>query len=98
MAHVLLIDDDPAFLPVQVRQALPDHLITSVTTGAAGIEQIRSLPPDVVLLDVLVSRQSGLAVYEHCVALVASATAAYDAEVPEAHWKRRDAESQRRTG
>jgi CheY-like chemotaxis protein len=69
MAHVLLIDDDPGFLPVQVRQALPDHLITSVTTGAAAIEQIRALSPDVALLDVLVSRQSGLAVYEQIPAI-----------------------------
>ena len=49
MAHVLLIDDDPAFLPVQVRLVLPapEYLVTSVTTGAAGIEQIR--PNDALL-------------------------------------------------
>src|SRR5712691_2167033 len=64
MTDVLLIDDDPAFLPEQVRLALPNHRVTSVTTAAAGIERIRALPPDVVLLDVLVSRQPGLAVYE----------------------------------
>jgi DNA-binding NtrC family response regulator len=66
MAHVLLIDDDLAFLPEQVRQAFPapGHRVTSAATGALGVEQVRSLSPDVVLLDLRLPDQSGLSVYD----------------------------------
>jgi DNA-binding NtrC family response regulator len=65
MAHLLLIDDDLAFLPEQVRQAFPapTHRVTSVATGALGIEQVRATSPDVILLDLHLPDQSGLAVY-----------------------------------
>jgi DNA-binding NtrC family response regulator len=66
MAHVLLIDDDLAFLPEQVRQAFPapTHRVTSAATGASGIEQVRAHSPDVVLLDLRLPDQSGLSVYD----------------------------------
>jgi len=54
MAHVLLIDDDLAFLPEQVRLAFPapKHRVTAVHTRAIGIEQVRAGQPDVVLLGI----------------------------------------------
>jgi DNA-binding NtrC family response regulator len=66
MAHVLLIDDDLAFLPEQVRRAFPGsgHRVTSVATGKAGIDEVRSSPPDVILLDLRLPDQSGLDVFE----------------------------------
>ena len=66
MPHLLLIDDDLAFLPEQVRQAfpMPGHTVTSVATGAVGVEQVRASSPDVVLLDLRLPDQSGLAVFE----------------------------------
>ncbi|MFT3699322.1 MAG: sigma-54 dependent transcriptional regulator [Kofleriaceae bacterium] len=66
MAHLLLIDDDMAFLPEQVRQAFPspEHTVTAVATGAVGIDEVRSRAPDVVLLDLRLPDQSGLAVFE----------------------------------
>jgi DNA-binding NtrC family response regulator len=66
MPHLLLIDDDVAFLPEQVRQAFPppDHVIATAATGAVGITQFRALSPDVVLLDLRLPDQSGLAVFE----------------------------------
>jgi DNA-binding NtrC family response regulator len=66
MSHVLLIDDDLAFLPEQVRQAFPPPTfrVTSAATGAAGVEQVRGDSPDVVLLDLRLPDQSGLTVYE----------------------------------
>jgi DNA-binding NtrC family response regulator len=66
MAHVLLIDDDLAILPEQVRQAFPSprHEVTSAATGAVGVQQVRDLAPDVVLLDLRLPDQSGLAVFE----------------------------------
>ena len=66
MAKVLLIDDDPSFLPEQVRLALraPHHDVTSVPTGALGVAHVHAQSPDVVLLDLRLPDQSGLAVYE----------------------------------
>ena len=47
MAHLLLIDDDPALIPEQVRQAFPApaHRVEVAGTGAEGLERSRpSLP------------------------------------------------------
>jgi DNA-binding NtrC family response regulator len=66
MADVLLIDDDLGFLPEQVRAAFPapEHRVTTVATGGAGLEHVRTSPPDVILLDLRLPDQSGLEVYE----------------------------------
>jgi two-component system nitrogen regulation response regulator GlnG len=66
MAHVLLIDDDPSLIPAQVRQLFPapDHRVEIAGTGAAGLEWVRSDPPDVILLDLRLPDQSGLEVYQ----------------------------------
>ncbi len=65
MAHLLLIDDDPVLIPEQVRQAFPAplHRVEVAGTGTAGLEHIRSKPPDVILLDLRLPDQSGLEVY-----------------------------------
>src|SRR5438132_10051178 len=66
MAHVLLIDDDPALIPEQVRQAFPapSHRVEVAGTGAAGLEHVRSAPPDVILLDLRLPDPAGLEVYQ----------------------------------
>ncbi len=66
MLNVLLIDDDPALLPEQVRQTFPEpaHRVTVVANGADGVEQVRSHPPDVILLDLRLPDGSGLDVFE----------------------------------
>ena len=53
MAHLLLIDDDPALIPEQVRQAFPapKHRVEVAATGAEGLRLAAARPPDVVLLD-----------------------------------------------
>src|SRR5947208_10875 len=53
MAHLLLIDDDPALVPEQVRQAFPApaHRVEVAATGADGVARARAGPPDVILLD-----------------------------------------------
>jgi two-component system nitrogen regulation response regulator GlnG len=65
MAFVLLIDDDPALIPKQVRQAFPTptHRVEVAHTGAEGIERVRVAPPDVILLDMRLPDRSGLEVY-----------------------------------
>jgi DNA-binding NtrC family response regulator len=64
MGHVLLVDDEPVFIPEQVRQALPDHDVTVATSGREGLAAIRSTRPDVVLLDLGLPDRSGLEIYE----------------------------------
>ena len=66
MAHLLLIDDDPALIPKQVRHAFPSppHRVEVARSGANGIDRVRTDPPDVILLDMRLPDQSGLAVYQ----------------------------------
>src|SRR5438874_7527197 len=66
MAHLLLIDDEPALIQEQVRQAFPapQHRVDVARTGAEGLERIRASHPTVVLLDLRLPDQSGLEVYE----------------------------------
>src|SRR5229473_2738050 len=66
MAHLLLIDDDPALIPGQVRQAFPapTHQVDVAGTGAEGLERIRAGLPDVIVLDLRLPDQSGLEVYQ----------------------------------
>jgi DNA-binding NtrC family response regulator len=66
MAHLLLIDDDPALIPKQVRQVFtaPAHWVEVAHSGAEGLERVRAEPPDVVLLDLRLPDQSGLDVFK----------------------------------
>jgi two-component system nitrogen regulation response regulator GlnG len=64
MAHILLIDDDDALVPEQVRRAFPDDEVSVAGTGALGIERVRARLPDVVLLDLHLPDGSGLEIYE----------------------------------
>jgi len=66
VAHLLLIDDDPALIPKQVRQAFPSpaHNVEVARTGSKGLERVRMNPPDVILLDLRLPDQSGLDVHQ----------------------------------
>src|SRR5437588_888554 len=66
MAHLLLIDDDPALIPEQVRQTFPGsrYWVEIAATGAEGLERVAARPPDVILLDLRLPDQSGLEVYQ----------------------------------
>src|SRR5713101_1495822 len=66
MARLLLIDDDPALIPEQVRQAFPAprYRVEVAGTGAEGLERVRAKAPDVILLDLRLPDQAGLDVYQ----------------------------------
>ena len=66
MAHLLLIDDDPALIPEQIRQAFPAprYRVEVADTGAEGIKCVAKGPPEVILLDLRLPDQSGLEVYQ----------------------------------
>src|SRR4051794_18378751 len=66
VAHLLLIDDDPALIPKQLRQSFPapTHSVEIARTGAKGLAAIGARPPDVILLDLRLPDQSGLEVYQ----------------------------------
>jgi len=66
MPHLLLIDDDAALMPEQVRSAFPEpaHRLDIAGTGAEGIDRVRRQRPDVVLLDLRLPDLSGIEVYD----------------------------------
>ena len=65
MPSLLLIDDDPAIIPKQLRIAFPppSHTLEIARTGRHGLALVRVRLPDVVLLDLRLPDQSGLEVF-----------------------------------
>ena len=65
MAHVLLIDDNPDAIRMQVAEAFPapTHRVSVARDGAEGLQWVHRDPPDVILLDLRLPDQSGLEVY-----------------------------------
>ena len=58
-ARLVLIDDDPDMhLAVQMILAPLGHEIACYQTGPAGLEAIRRQPPDLVLLDIMLTHPS----------------------------------------
>ncbi|UJR83705.1 Hypothetical protein I5071_57760 [Sandaracinus amylolyticus] len=64
--RILLIDDDPALIPAQVRQTFPepDCEVEIAADGETGVERVQARVPDVVLLDLRLPDRSGLDVYK----------------------------------
>src|SRR5262245_20475752 len=64
-ARLLLISDDPALMPAQLRRAFPApaHRVQVAGTVEAGLEHVRTDLPDVIVLDLGLHDQSGLEAY-----------------------------------
>ncbi len=58
-ARILLIDDDPDIhLAVRVMLESLGHTVACYQTGQAGLEAIRRDPPDLILLDIMLTHPS----------------------------------------
>jgi CheY-like chemotaxis protein len=56
MAKVLVVDDDPDFVKVTSKVlASAGHEVFSAGNGAKALQSMRQEPPDVVLLDIMMS-------------------------------------------
>ena len=66
MAHILLIDDEPALIPTQVRLAFPAPMnrVEVAVSGSEGLDLVLADPPDVVLLDLRLPDRPGLEIYQ----------------------------------
>jgi len=65
-ARLLLIGDDPAVMPEQLRRSFPApmHRVQVADMDHCGLEQVRIGAPDVIVLDVGLPDQSGLDFYQ----------------------------------
>jgi chemosensory pili system protein ChpA (sensor histidine kinase/response regulator) len=56
MAKVLVVDDDPDFVKVTTKVLeTAGHEVVSAANGARALQSMRQEPPDVVLLDIMMS-------------------------------------------
>jgi CheY-like chemotaxis protein len=57
--RVLVIDDDPDFrASVKAMLEPEDYVVSNAATGAEGLEAVRRLQPDVILLDVMMEERT----------------------------------------
>src|SRR3954470_6779287 len=66
-ATILICDDEPSLRELMRLSLEPGagHRFVEADDGAAAIELIESVRPDLVLLDVMMPRVDGIAVLEH---------------------------------
>jgi CheY-like chemotaxis protein len=56
MAKVLIVDDDPDFVRVTSKVLeRAGHVVESASNGAQALKAVRAAPPDLVLLDIMMS-------------------------------------------
>ena len=65
-ARLLVIDDDSALVPEQLRRAFPSssHQLRVARTAGAALDYVRTGSIDVIILDLGLADQSGLEVYQ----------------------------------
>jgi CheY-like chemotaxis protein len=62
---ILICDDEPSLRELMRISLEPDYAFAEAADGTEAIEQIDRVRPDLVLVDVMMPGQSGLAVIEH---------------------------------
>ncbi|MDD5039472.1 MAG: response regulator [Dehalococcoidales bacterium] len=63
--RVLVVDDEPGIGNVlRIKLRLSGYDVTTTTSGAEAIELIRTQPPDIVLLDILMPDVTGMDVLD----------------------------------
>lgn len=63
MARILIIEDNPALLPVLAELLTASgHAVRTARNGAEGLIQFRADPPDLVLTDIVMPEQDGVGV------------------------------------
>jgi DNA-binding response OmpR family regulator len=66
MAHVLLVEDDPALAALYKDIFEKDGFSFSVATdGQSGLQQALDTKPDIILLDVILPKMNGMEVLTH---------------------------------
>ena len=64
--HILVVDDDAAFLSIlKMRLRSTGHTVDTAETGWDGLTKLEHADYDVVLLDYLMPRITGLTVLQH---------------------------------
>lgn len=66
--HILVIDDEQDIVRLYeriLRNLSPVHQVRKAYGGEEGLEMMRSTPPDVVILDLLMPQMDGFAVLQH---------------------------------
>ncbi len=65
-AHILLVDDDPKVLEILSESlARRGHRVSTADTGSSAIEQTSAAPPELIILDLVLSDMNGVRVLEH---------------------------------
>lgn len=61
MAHILLIEDDKSIrMALEFSLTRSDYEVSTAADGAAGLEAARTTKPDLILLDILLPKVSGI--------------------------------------
>ncbi len=65
-ASILLVDDDPKVLEIlSVSLQRRGHRVTTAQNGASAILQTKTLPPELIILDLALGDMTGIRVLEH---------------------------------
>lgn len=66
MANIMLIDDDPVLLKLySTRLSSDGHHVDTATNGEVAIETLRTIVPDVIVVDLLMPKLNGFSFLEY---------------------------------
>lgn len=66
MAKILLVDDDPLLVRMyQTKFESEGHAVKTASDGAKALDEVKTVKPDMILLDVMMPKMNGLDVLKH---------------------------------